>query len=335
MKKIAIEEHFATPRMLKDMKTWEKRLEMPGIMGQDFVDNKLSLIDLPPEKHRLPEMDRYGVDIQVLSANWPAAQGYIDADTAVAAAQEYNNAADALVQTHPDRFRAFATLPLQDSNRAIKELERCVKELGFVGTMIQGHSNLEYLDEPQFDEVWSALEELNVPLYLHVGHPEHSQLKAYGPYTEMMGPTWNWAAEGTTHALRMVFGGVFERHPKAKLILGHLGETIPYLLRRIDEGADKTGALDKGIITKEPSFYLKRNLYISTSGEYFPEALRCAISAMGIEHILFACDYPLSSIETGVTCMERCDLSEAEKKAIYYENAEKLLDLSCMSELDT
>lgn len=327
MKRIAIEEHFATPRMLKDMKTWEKRLEMPDIMGKNFVDNKLSLIGLEPEAHRLPEMDRNEVDIQVLSANWPAAQGYIDVDTAVEAAREYNDAADALVQKHPDRFRAFATLPLQDPERAIEELERCVKELGFVGTMIQGHSNLEYLDEPQFDDVWSALEELDVPLYLHVGHPEYSQLKAYGQYTEMMGPTWNWAAEGTTHALRMVFGGVFERHPRAKLILGHLGETIPYLLRRIDEGADKTGALEKGIITQEPSFYLRRNLYVTTSGEYFPETLRCAIAAMGIEHVLFACDYPLSGIDIGVECVERCGLTTDEKELIYHQNAEKILNL--------
>ncbi|MCD7749758.1 MAG: amidohydrolase family protein [Oscillospiraceae bacterium] len=327
MKKIAIEEHFATARMLKDMKTWEKRLEMPSIMGKDFVEHKLSRIDLPPEEHRLPEMDRFGVDMQVISANWPAAQGYIDEDVAVQAAQEYNDAANAIVQAHPDRFRAFATLPLQDPDRAVKELERCVNQLGFVGVMIQGHSNLEYLDDIRFDGVWSALEEMDVPLYLHVGHPEHSQLKSYGSYTEMMGPTWNWAAEGTTHTLRLVFGGVFERHPKAKLILGHLGETIPYLLRRIDEGADKTGAMEKGIITHEPSFYLKRNLYITTSGEYFPEALHCAVSAMGLDHVLFACDYPLSGIDVGVECLERCGLTEDELDTIYHVNAERLVHL--------
>ncbi len=327
MKKIAIEEHFATPRMIRDMKIWEKRLEMPGIMGKNFVETKLPKLEMPVEEHRLPEMDRMGITMQVISANWPAAQGYIDPDIAVSAAVEYNNAANDIVQAHPNRFRAFAALPLQDPDKAVKELERCVKEMGFVGVMVQGHSNLEYLDEPQFDEVWAALEQIDLPLYLHVGHPEHSQLKSYGNYTEMMGPTWNWASEGTTHALRMIFGGVFERHPRAKLILGHLGETIPYMLRRFDEGADKTGALDKGVITHEPSFYLKRNLYVTTSGEYFPEALHCAIDAMGVDHVLFACDYPLSGMDIGVECVENSNLTEEQKTAVYYQNAERILHL--------
>lgn len=327
MKKIAIEEHFATPRMVKDMQAWEKRLDMPSIMGEKFIKYKLAKIDAPFAEHRLPCMDAAGVDIQVLSANWPAAQGYIDAATAIDAAKEFNDAGYEAMQVAPDRFRCFATIPLQDPAAAVRELERCVKEKGFVGTMIQGHADLHYLDEPQFDEVWSALEELDLPLYLHVGHPAHDQLKAYGDYTEMMGPTWNWAAEGTTHVLRMVFGGVFERHPNAKLILGHLGETIPFMLHRFDEGADKTGALDKGIITEMPSFYLKRNVYVTTSGEYSPEALRCSIDAMGIDHVLFACDYPFSGIDTGVACVENVALTRSEREYIFHKNAERILHL--------
>lgn len=328
MRKIAIEEHFATPRMVQDMQSWEHRLDMPSIMGENFVKNKLTKIDAPFEEHRLPTMDKTGIDIQVLSANWPAAQGYRDAATAIQAAQEFNNAGFDLMQIAPERFRCFATLPLQDPDAAVKELERCVNELGFVGTMIQGHSDLHYLDEPQFDEVWAALEEMDLPLYLHVGHPAHNQLNAYGNYTEMMGPTWNWASEGTTHTLRMVFGGVFERHPRAKLILGHLGETIPFLLRRFDEGADKTGALDKGIISHPPSFYLKRNLYVTTSGEYNPEALRCAIDAMGVGHVLFACDYPFSGMDTASECVENLALTLEERESIYHKNAEQILHIS-------
>ena len=327
MRKIAIEEHFATPRMVRDMKAWEVRLDMPDIMGENFVKNKLTRIDLPFAEDRLPKMDKFGLDMQIISANWPAAQGYIDAPTAIAAAREFNDAAVELMQIAPERFRSFATIPLQDPDAAVKELERCVKEEGFIGTMIQGHSNLEYLDDMKFDCVWAALEELDLPLYLHVGHPAHDQLKAYGDYTEMMGPTWNWASEGTTHTLRMVFGGVFERHPKAKLILGHLGETIPFLLRRFDEGADKTGALDKGIITQLPSFYLKRNLYVSTSGEYNPEALQCTLSAMTADHILFACDYPFSGIDTGMECLESAGLSQEDLEKIYHKNAEKMFHL--------
>lgn len=328
MRKIAIEEHFATSRMVRDMKKWEERLNMPSIMGENFVKNKLSKIDASFHEVRIPDMDAAGVDIQVLSANWPAAQGYVDAETAVQAAQEFNNAGYEFMQSAPDRFRVFATLPLQDPDAAVRELERCVKEMGFVGTMIQGHSDLHYLDEPQFDPVWSALEELDLPLYLHVGHPAYNQLSAYGNYTEMMGPTWNWASEGTTHVLRMVFGGVFERHPNAKLILGHLGETVPFLLRRFDEGADKTGALEKGIISQPPSFYLKRNVYVTTSGEYNPEALSCAIDALGIEHVLFACDYPFSGMDTASECVENLALTHYQREMIYHKNAERVLHMN-------
>ncbi len=327
MKKIAIEEHFATARMLKDMKAWEKHIEFPDIMGKKFVGSKLNLADMPFEEHRLPNMDINGIDMQIISAMWPAAQGYTDPETAVEAAIEYNNAAAVLVAAHPTRFKAFAALPFQDPAFAVVELERCAKELGFVGVMVQGHSNYEYLDNPKFDIIWSKLEELDQPLYLHVGHPAADQIAAYGEYTEMLGPTWNWAAEGTTHVLRMVFGGVFERHPKAKLILGHLGETLPYLLRRIDEGADKTDAFSRGRITHEPSFYIKRNIYVATSGEYNPETIRCAISAMSIDHILFGCDYPLSGMDIGVSLVEDAGLTNEEKEKIFHLNAERIFKL--------
>ncbi len=324
VKKIAIEEHFSTKEMLVQMKEWEKKMAFPDIMGKKFVETKLSLSDKPFGEHRIPSMDSNGIDMQIISAMWPAAQGFDNAVKAVEAAKLYNDITASLASEYPGRFRAFGTLPLQDPAAAVMELERCVKELGFVGVMIQGHSNFEYLDEMQFDDVWASLEELDVPLYLHVGHPAADQIEAYGDYTEMLGPAWNWAAEGTTHALRIVFGGVFERHPGAKLILGHLGETLPYLLRRIDEGSDKTDYLSKGRITREPSFYIKRNLYVSTSGEYNPETLRCAISAMGIDHILFGCDYPLSSMETGISCIEESDATDEEKEMIYHKNAERL-----------
>ncbi|MGI5971411.1 MAG: amidohydrolase family protein [Oscillospiraceae bacterium] len=328
MYKIAIEEHFATDNMLRDMRAWEEHLDFPMIMGEKFVTTKLPLSNMPFEKHRLPEMDRNGIDMQIISAMWPAAQGYEDPVRAVAMAKEYNDDAAALVAKYPGRFRSFATLPLQDPEAALEELRRCVEELGFVGVMIQGHSNFEYLDNMKFDRIWGKLEEYDLPLYLHVGHPAKDQIKAYGEYTEMLGPCWNWAAEGTTHALRLVFGGVFERHPKAKFILGHLGETIPYLLRRFDEGADKTDALSRGRITREPSFYLKRNLYVSTSGEYNPEALRCAISALGIEHVMFACDYPLSGMDIGVECVENSGLTDYEKEMIYYRNTQRVFKLT-------
>ncbi len=190
------------------------------------------------ENFRLPEMDANGVAVQVLSISTPGVQWLPPSETkrAVLQAAKFNDAMAEVVHAHPARFKAFATLPMQDPEAAAKELERCVAQLGFVGAMVHGHTNGEYLDDPKFSAVWERAEALDAPIYLHPTDPIPDQIKIYDGHSELLGPAWNWGVETGTHALRIVFGGVFERYPKATLILGHMGEMLPYFLPRINVG---------------------------------------------------------------------------------------------------
>lgn len=327
MRKIAVEEHFFNPELGQIIAEWNERWKFPKFMDPDATKDFLPLSDLPFDQHRLPTMDKNEIDIQVISTNAPGIQGIEDPVRAVDTAKRTNDYAYKLISQYPDRFLGFAALPLQDPEAAAREMERCVKELGFRGAMIQAHSNFKYLDSPEFEPVWDTLEALDVPLSLHVFNPWPDQIRIYDGYPELLGATWNWGVEAATHALRMVFGGVFERHPKAKLIMAHLGESLPYLLGRIDEGAFMNGAMKKGRISMPPSEYFRRNVYVSTSGQYRPETLRCAISALGIDHIMFATDYPYFDAEKSVLCVENTDLSDEEKQKIYYNNAAELLHI--------
>jgi 2,3-dihydroxybenzoate decarboxylase len=325
--KIAVEEHFFTSELGAIINDWKDKYHFPDMMDEEFIRKGLPLTGLPFDDHRIPTMDECGVQIQILSTNSPGIQGIENAAKAVDVAKRTNDAAAELIAKYPNRFAGFAALPLQNPQASVRELERCVKELGFRGAMIQGHCNFEYLDNEKFDDIWSCLEALDVPLSLHVFNPWPDQIRIYEGFHEMLGPTWNWGVEAATHTLRIIFGGVFERHPGARMILGHLGESLPYLLGRIDEGAKMTGALKKGRISNPPSYYLKTNVYVSTSGQYRPETLLCAIAALGIEKILFATDYPYVEMSAAVDCVESTLLTEDQRKAIYRENAAQLFNL--------
>jgi 2,3-dihydroxybenzoate decarboxylase len=327
MQKIAVEEHFFTQELGAMQHDWGKKNHFPEMMDPEFGKRSLPLTGMPFEQHRIPQMDQCDVSIQVLSTNSPGIQGIEDPVTAVEVAKRTNDYAAELISKYPGRFAGFAALPLQDPEAAVKELERCVKELHFKGAMIQGHSNFEYLDAKKFDIFWSALEELDVPVSLHVFNPWPDQIRIYEGLPELLGPTWNWGVEGATHALRIIFSGVFERHPKAKLLLGHLGESLPYLLGRLDEGSLMTGTAKRGRISKPPSYYFENNIYVSTSGQYRPETLLCAIAAIGIDKILFATDYPYFDMEKSVACVEATPLSREQREAIYFKNAHDLLKL--------
>jgi predicted TIM-barrel fold metal-dependent hydrolase len=178
---------------------------------------------------RLPEMDAPGIDVQVLSLTVPGLQGDQDATAARADARLANDYLAEVIGGHPDRFRGFAALPMQDPSAAAAELARCVRQLGFRGALVNDHLQGHYLDEPRYDEVWAALEELSVPLYLHPGAPPADHWNVLAGRPELYGATWSWAAETGGHALRAIYGGVFDRHPSATLILGHMGEFLPFM----------------------------------------------------------------------------------------------------------
>jgi 2,3-dihydroxybenzoate decarboxylase len=191
--------------------------------------------------------------------------------------------------------------------------------------MIQGHTNGEYLDEKKYWVIWERSEALGAPIYLHVTEPSREARKIYDGHPELFGPIWSWGVEAATHGLRIVGAGVFDAFPKATLILGHLGESLPYLLGRLDEGYAMVFKPVK--LKKDFSVYIKENIAVATSGKYKPEALVCAISAVGADRILFAADYPWVTPKESVELIERTPMSETDREKIYHLNAERLFKL--------
>ncbi|HUJ88606.1 MAG TPA: amidohydrolase family protein, partial [Syntrophorhabdales bacterium] len=230
-----------------------------------------------------------------------------------------------IIRKYPGRFAGFAALPTQDPKAAADELERAVTQLGFKGAMILGHTNGEYLDLEKFWIIWERAEGLGVPIYLHPAEPFVDQIKIYDGRPEFMGPAWSWGVETGTHALRIIGAGVFDVFPKATLILGHMGEMLPYMTVRIDEGYEMT--FHKTKLKKMPSDYMKENIMITTSGKYSPGALICAVRELGADRILFAGDYPWVTPKEAVELIERVPISGADKEKIYHLNAEKLFKL--------
>jgi 2,3-dihydroxybenzoate decarboxylase len=318
MKKITIEEHFLPPG---------NQVEAAGadIPLNDTVNRMAPrLMDL--EEQRLSEMDAYDIATQVLSLNAPGIQAETDTNQAIKQAKQSNDFLAEVTRKHPTRFAGFAALPLQDPRAAADELERAVTQLGFKGAMINGHTNGEFLDEPQFRIVWERAEGLGVPLYLHPGNAPFDQGNVfYKGYPEMLGPTWSWGVETATHALRLIFSGVFDEFPRATLILGHLGEMLPYALLRLDTGEKRASGKKK--LQKLPSQYVKENMAITTSGHFSQASLLCALLTLGADRILFSVDYPYASTQEAATFIENAPLSDTDKEKICHLNAERLLGL--------
>ncbi len=226
VKKIVLEEHFSTPVL------GEYATDVVSVVDPEFLKYvKPRLMDM--EQMRLDDMDRNGIDMCVLSANSPGVQLEKDAALATRVAAEMNDLLGAQMQKYPTRYSGFAHLALQDPDGAAEELERCVKHLNMRGALINGTTGGDYLDHPRFSPVWERAEALGVPIYLHPGDAPTMPSNEKG-YTEMAGPGWAWGAETAGHALRIIYGGVFDRFPKATLVLGHMGETLPYILWRLD-----------------------------------------------------------------------------------------------------
>jgi 2,3-dihydroxybenzoate decarboxylase len=324
MRKICVEEHWGSPEMEEIRAQWRARTGFPVSM-----DPKALPLLAPRlkdfEQTRLPLMDEAGVTMQVLSTSSPGVQGLADAATAVPTARRINEAQAEIIRKYPGRFAGFAALPTQDPKAAVDELERTVTQLGFKGAMILGHTNGEYLDLKKFWVIWECAEALGVPIYLHPAEPLVDQIKIYDGRPEFMGPAWSWGVETGTHALRIISAGVFDAFPKATLILGHMGEMLPYMTVRIDEGYGMT--FHKTQLKKLPSDYIKENIMITTSGHYSPGAVLCALRELGADRILFAGDYPWVLPSEAVDLIERVPMNDADKEKIYHLNAERLLNL--------
>ncbi len=329
MRIIGIEEHYQPQMMGKIRLDWAEKTERPEMMDMDLmIQNVFPRLASPVEAFRLPEMDAIGMDMQVLSSGSPSVQAIDNAEEAVNVAKQCNDFLAEAVQKYPERFQAFATLPLADPKASAAELERCVKEYGFCGAMIQGHQYFHYLDEEIFYPLWEKACELNVPLSLHVLDTLPQGMRMFDGCYELCGPIWSWNMEAATHVMRLIINGIFDRYPDAQFIAGHMGEGLPYYLGRMDEGYETGKAHQVKALKKKPSEYFKSNIYITTSGKYHPAAMRCAIDSVGADRIFFATDYPFVSLKDSFDCFEACkDLTEEEKELICHKNAERVLGI--------
>lgn len=275
---------------------------------------------------RIKEMDEAGIDIQVLSHNAPATQN-IDPAIAVDLAKRVNDRLAEAVKAHPTRFAGFASLPTQDPKAAADELERTVTKLGFKGAMIHGLANGQWLDDRKFWPLYERAQALDVPIYLHPSLPQKSVVEAY--YKEyakdhpmFIRAAWGFTVESATQAIRLVLSGVFEQIPNVKFVLGHLGETLPYLLVRADESLSRNPAMKTSFREQ-----FCKHFYITTSGNFSTPALMCAISEMGVDRIMFSVDWPYITNKAGVDWMKTVPVSDDDKVKILGGNAKKLLKL--------
>ena len=317
--KVALEEHFMVPEFVPYFAETYPNIspELPSLA-------LVALQDLGDQ--RITTMDQNGVDYSVLSLSGPGVQ--IEKDTAVAVmrAKWVNDFLAKEIQKRPTRYGGLAHLAMQNPAEAANELERCIRDLGFQGAMINGQTNGEYLYLDKLSVFWERAAALEAPIYIHPGNPvDHPAM--YAGHPELWGPVCSWAFETATHGLRLVFAGVFERYPNARVILGHMGETLPLNLWRFDS---RWPVSHRGSMTlaEQPSFYIKRNIAITTSGVCSDVSLRCALDAMGAENVMFSIDYPFERTPVAAAFIENARITETERQQVASSNAKRILKIT-------
>ncbi len=322
MKVIAIEEHFTTPMYREKVPANEFRnfylTSRSEQIGHDIVEQNADL-----GAKRLAHMDAAGVDVQVLSFGSPGTQGF-GADVAVPMARDANDRAHDAIKAHPDRFAAFAALPTADPQASAKELERAVTKLGFKGAMIHGHTQGSFLDEKKYWVIFEAAQSLGVPIYLHPTYPHPDAIKAYFQgYEDLARAAWGFATDTSTHFLRIVFAGVFDAYPKLQIILGHLGEGLPFAMHRLNDHTYRAAA--RRGLKRTPLEYLKQNMLVTTSGNWYEPAFVCTMLALGADRILFAVDWPYEPNNIGMEFLHKLSISDDDREKIAHGNAERIL----------
>lgn len=318
MRLIALEEHF----VMNDPVQIDRWKSMASIVPKPFIEKILPVLTDVGER-RLEAMSRAGIDMAVLS-NVGSVQGVLDPTIAMRLAREANDYLAATVQKHPTRYAGFATVPLQDPAAGADELERAVRELGMKGAMLFGTTNGKYLDDDRFAPFWERVEALGCPVYLHAADAPIPPVGLTGR-PELLGPTWAWTAETATHALRLVMGGVFECYPGVRVILGHMGETLPYLLWRLDRRVQAFSA--DGKQPARPSDLIKRNIAITTAGVCSNTALICALDSVGSENVMFSVDHPFESMDESSEWFNAAPISSVQREALSWGNAQRILKL--------
>jgi predicted TIM-barrel fold metal-dependent hydrolase len=319
MRTITLEEHISTPEFLEAMaKVWHGD---PVVAMWQAQRDKLFDVG----KDRIADMDAAGIDMQVLSLS--GSLDRLDPAIATALARDTNDKLAVAVRAHPDRFAAFATLALQEPEKAALEFERCVRQFGFKGALVNGTSNGLFLDHPRFTPFFETAQALDVPVYLHPAPPPEEVRKAYfGGLPANLGfvlstAGWGWHAETGMHCLRLIVSGLFDRFPRLKIIIGHMGEALPFYIARADAFlAQSATHLKLGV-----SEYFHENFYITTSGCFSLPPFLCALQVAGADRILFSVDYPYNSNAMGRAFLDALPVSAEDRAKISHRNAERLL----------
>ena len=324
MRTITLEDHFATPmfqKMFRRGNVFEHYLaERGNYLGYDISAELMNLGDT-----RVAAMDATGIDVQVVSLTMPGCEGF-ETETAIAMATDANDRLADAIRTHPSRLAGFASLPTGDPIVAAKELERAVTKLGFKGAMINGHVRGEFLDNRKYWPIFECAQALKVPIYLHPTIPHPDVLKAYFEgYGELSMPAWGFAMDTCTHFLRLVFAGLFDAYPDLKMILGHLGEGLPFWIHRLNDHA-QFAAKRRGL-KRAPAQYLRENLVVTTSGNFFMPAFLCTLMALGPDNILFSVDWPYESNRVATDWLSHLQIADQDKEKICHLNAERILNL--------
>ena len=334
MKKIDFEAHFYTEDYIKAMyansgypnfrdhpQTHKRHLWYFPDVGQPFADGLLNaLLDVGDQ--RIARMDAHGIDIQVLSLSAPGIE-QLDTKAGTELSRKANNSLSEMINKNPDRFMGYAALAPKDPQAAAGELERAVKQFGFAGWNTHSNFGDTYLDEKQYWPILETAAKLNVPVYLHPTVPAIPGTRKYG--FVLAGAPFGFGAETALCMMRLIYSGVFDKYCDLKIILGHLGEALPFLYKRIDWAWLRPfDPESRPQLAKRPSEYLRDNVYVTTSGNTYQPAFMCTAEAMGIDRILLGTDYPYEDPEECLQFLESLPLSPAEKEKIYYRNAAQL-----------
>jgi 5-carboxyvanillate decarboxylase len=334
-RRIATEEAFSVPEVYEALRGWAATAD-PAEPDQDFWDFvftqdtpglrriRRQLLDL--ENERLEIMDTNGVDVQLLSLTAPGVQTFPAAEGA-ALARLANDRLAELIGKHPSRFAGLAAVAPQDPEAAAAEIGRAMTELKLNGVIINSHTDSEYLDEEKYWPLLEAAEALGAPIYIHPRSPAAPMAAAFKKYGLETG-IWGFQADTGLHGLRLICGGVFDRFPRLRVVLGHLGEGLPYWLYRLDYMHPVRASYHtRPALSLTPSEYLKRNFAITTSGMNWAPVLRFCIEAVGADNIMFAIDYPYQTTEGAVRFLDEAEISDEDRRKIYHRNAERIFGI--------
>ncbi len=320
--KVAIEEHFVTAGLLDTI--------FPNIGWEPGEWQLMTELLQDADEQRLAAMDAGGIEMSVLSLAAPCVQDVVRPADAIAASRDANDALADIVAKHPGRYAGLAALPLQDPAAAAEELERAVNKLGFCGALANGYSSVgdletaAYYDEPQYAEFWQCVSSLDVPFYLHPRNPLPTQQRIYEGREELLGPTWAFTVETATHALRLITSGLLDRLPGLQIILGHMGELLPFAAARTQQRLEHMSAVS---LERTAGEYLRENFHVTTSGNFHTPSLLAAIDELGADRVMFAVDYPFERVDEATEWFDGLDLADADRARIGRDNARLLLRL--------